>query len=205
MSATPTNLGALTPIHTDFGSNIGDLLVVEYDVPQTKVKKTLFYKHGQLSIPKWALIPAGILMFGSLIALCAIIVNAILSQKSTSVTYSQTCSKISICKTSLGLTCGSQSVCVCQATQYWYENQCVAKPTYTHQCNQTTECRTDLGLICAEYEGQCNCPNTTIVQTCDCSSTSYWTGSVCTPRLTYLGKDTYNIYVCICIVFFLIV
>ena len=190
MVSTPTNLKNITPIHTDFGSNIGDLLVVEYDVPQKKVKKTLFYKYGQLPIPKWALIPAGILVFGSLIALCAIIVNSILSQKTSSVTYSQTCSKTSVCKSSLGLTCGSQSICVCPTTQYWYEGKCVAQPTYTQQCNQTTECRTDLNLICAEYQGQCNCPTTTIVQTCDCLSTSYWTGSACTPRANYSGTIT---------------
>jgi hypothetical protein len=189
MLSEPTNIGTLTPIHTDFGNNSGDLLVVEYDVPQTKVKKTLFYKHGQLPIPKWALIPAGIAIFGLLTALFAIILNSILSQKSTTVTYSQACSKTSICKTGVGLICGSQSECVCPSTQYWYEDRCVDQPTYTQQCNQTTECRTDLNLMCAEVQGQCNCPTTTIVQTCDCSSTSYWTGSTCTPRLSYLGKD----------------
>jgi hypothetical protein len=190
MVSETNNFGTLTPIHTDFGSNIGDLLVVEYDVPQTKVKKTLFYKYGQLSIPKWALIPAGILGFGLLTALCAIIVSSILSQGKTTVTYSQTCSKTAICKSGVGLICGSQSKCDCPTNQYWYEDKCVDQPTYREQCNQTSECRTDLNLICAEVEGQCNCPNTTIVQTCDCSSTSYWTGSTCTPRLSYLGKKT---------------
>ncbi len=42
MLSDMTNLGKLTPIHTDFGSNSGDLLVAEYDIPQTKVKQTLF-------------------------------------------------------------------------------------------------------------------------------------------------------------------
>jgi hypothetical protein len=196
MLSTPTNLETLTPIHTDFGSNIGDLLVAEYDVPQTKVKKTLFYKHGRLSIPKWALIPAGIAIFGLLTALFAIILNSILSQKLTSVTYSQACSKTSVCNTTFGLICGSQSECVCPNTQYWYQNLCVNQPTYTQQCNQTTECRTDLGLICAEIQGQCNCPTTTIVHTCDCPSTWYWTGSACTPRLSYSGKDAYGNLIC---------
>lgn len=189
MTSELSNIGSLTPIHTDFGSSTGDLLVVEYDVPQTKVKQTLFYKYGQLSIPKWALIPAGILTFGLLTALCAIIANSILSQPSTTVTYSQACSKTSKCKTTVGLICGTQSKCVCPSTQYWYEDTCTAQPTYRQLCNQTTECRTDLGLTCAEIEGQCNCPYTTIVQTCDCSSTSYWTGSTCTARLSYLGKE----------------
>lgn len=183
------DLGTLTPIHTDFGSNPGDLLVVEYDVPQTKVKQTLFYKYGQLSIPKWVLIPAGILAFGILTALCAIILNAILSQGKITVTYSQTCSKTSVCQTTVGLICGAESRCVCPTAQYWYEGRCVNQPTYTEHCNQTTECRTDLGLICAEINGQCNCPNTTVVQTCDCPSTSYWTGSTCVGRSNYLGKS----------------
>lgn len=182
------NPGSLTPIHTDFGSSPNDLLVTEYDVPQTNVKKTLFYKYGQLSIPKWALIPAGILAFGLLTALCAIIVNAILSQPTSSVTYSQSCSKTSKCRSEFGLTCGPQSKCICSSQQYWYEGRCDAKPSYTQQCNQTSECRTDLGLICAEFENQCNCPNTTIIQTCDCPSDSYWTGSMCTIRLGYLGR-----------------
>ncbi|CAF3771869.1 unnamed protein product [Adineta steineri] len=191
MSIDLTNLGSLTPIHTDFGNTKDDLLVVEYDVPQTKVKQTLFYKYGQLSIPKWALIPAGILAFGLITALFAIMINSILAQSSITVTYSQYCSKTSVCKEGVGLTCGSLSKCVCSSTQqYWYENLCVDQPTYTEQCNQTTECRTDLGLICAEIDGQCNCPNTTKVQTCDCSSTSYWTGSKCTNRLSYLGACT---------------
>jgi hypothetical protein len=188
MLSKMNNLASLTPIHTDFGSNPDDLLVVEYDVPQTKVKQTLFYKYGQLSIPKWALIPTGILSFGLFIALCVIIVNSILSQPTSTVTYSQTCSETSKCKLGVGLSCGSQSTCVCSNEQYWYEDKCKDQPTYTQQCNQTTECRSDLYLMCAEVEGQCNCPNTTIVQTCDCSPTSYWTGSTCTPRLSYLGR-----------------
>ncbi len=110
------NLETLTPIHTVFGSNRSDLLVVEYDVPQTEVKQTLFYKYGQLSIPKWALIPASILIFGLLTA------------------------------------------------------------------------------ICAEIDGQWNCPNITKAQICDCPSTSYWTGSICTNRLSDLGNELYNNY-----------
>ncbi len=184
------NLGTLTPIHTDFGSNRSDLLVVEYDVPQTKVKQTLFYKYGQLSIPKWALIPAGILIFGLLTALFAVIVNSILSQPTIIVTYSQKCSQTSKCN--VGLICGSESKCTCPSKQYWYENTCVNQPTYTEQCNQTSECRTDLGLVCAEIDGQCNCPNITKAQTCDCPSTSYWTGSMCTNRLSDLGNERYN-------------
>jgi hypothetical protein len=188
MLSEGNNLGNLTPIFTDFGDNKGDLLVVEYDVPQTKVKQTLFFKHGQLSIPKWALIPAGILAFGLLCALLAIILNSILSRSTATVTYSQTCSETSKCKSGVGLVCNSQSQCACPTNQYWYGNKCVAQPTYTKQCNQTTECRTDLGLICAEIDGQCNCPTTTVIQTCDCPSTSYWTGSACTTRSSYLGK-----------------
>jgi hypothetical protein len=189
MLSDTKNLGALTAIHTDFGNNIGDLLVVEYDVPQRKVKQTLFYKYGQLSIPKWALIPAGILAFGLLTALLAIILNSILSQQTATVTYSQTCSKTYKCKSGVGLTCGSQSKCTCPSQQYWYEDACVNQPTYTQKCNQTTECRTDLGLVCAEIAGQCNCPTTTTVHTCDCPSTSYWTGSTCTSRASYLGTE----------------
>jgi hypothetical protein len=191
MSSGAVNLGGLTPILTNFGSSTRDLLVSEYDVPQTKVKKTLFYKYGQLSIPKWALIPAGILTFGLITALCAIIVNSILSQGTSTVTYSQTCSATSKCNSSVGLICGSQSKCVCSTTKYWYEDKCVDQPTYGKQCNQTSECRTDLNLMCAEIEGQCNCPNPTIVQTCDCYSTSYWTGSTCTARSSNLGKMRY--------------
>jgi hypothetical protein len=134
------------------------------------------------------LIPIGIFAFGLLTALCAIIVSSILAQKTETVTYSQACSKTSKCKTGVGLTCGSQSICDCSSEQYWYQDHCVNQPTYRQQCNQTSECRTDLNLVCAEFNGQCNCPNTTIVQTCDCSSTSYWTDSTCTPRLSYLGK-----------------
>ena len=187
MASDITNLGTLTPIHTDFGNNRGDLLVAEYDVPQTNVKKTLFYKFGQLSIPKWALIPAAILAFGVLAALLAIILNAILSQSTTSVTYSQSCSKTSVCKTSVGLQCGSQSKCTCATNKYWYDSKCADQPTYSQHCNQTSECRTDLGLICAQVAGQCNCPNPTIIQTCDCAATSYWTGSACQARSTNLG------------------
>jgi hypothetical protein len=187
-----TNIARLTPILTDFGTNSTDLLVVEYDVPQTKVKQTLFYKYGQLSIPKWALIPAAILAFALLSALLAIIVSAIVSQPTASVTYSQPCSKTSKCKTSAGLTCGSESICVCPSQQYWYEGLCVNQPTYTQKCNQTTECRTDLGLVCAELDGECNCPTTTKARTCDCPSTSYWTGSICTPRSTNGGRDNMN-------------
>ena len=182
------SVARLTPIHTDFGNNTGDILVAEYNVPQTKVKRTLFYKFGLLSIPKWALIPAGILSFGLLAALLAMILNAVLSQPTSSVTYSQLCSKTSKCKTSLGLTCGSASKCVCQANQYWYEGSCVAKPTYTKTCNQTSECRTDLGLICSPLDGLCLCPTWTKASTCDCPTTSYWTGSTCTPRSTYQGR-----------------
>lgn len=190
MKSQSVNFGRITPLHTDFGNNPGDLLVVEYDVPQPKVKKTLFYKYGQLSIPKWALIPAGILTFGLVTALCAIIANSILSQSVATVTYSQACSKTSKCDSNFGLICNSQSICACQTGQYWYEDNCVSQPTYTEQCNQTTECRTDLGLMCTEIDGLCNCPNTTIIQTCDCSSTSYWTGSICTNRMSYLGACT---------------
>ena len=190
MSVEMTNLGTLTPMHTDFGNNKDDLLVVEYDVPQTKVKQTLFYKYGQLAIPKWALIPASILAFGLLTALCAIIINSILSQRTQTVTYSQKCSATSKCKTGVGLIC-SGSICVCPSKQYWYEDRCVGQPTYGEKCNQTTECRTDLGLDCAELDGQCNCPNTTVAQTCDCSSTAYWTGSMCTNRSSYLGNSIY--------------
>lgn len=185
------NLGSLTPIHTDFGSNPNDLLVTEYDVPQKKVKSTLFYKYGQLSIPKWALIPAGIIGFGLLTALCAIIVNAVLSQPTASVTYSQACSKTSKCKSDLGLACGPDSKCICSSQQYWYEGLCSDRPTYREKCNQTTECRTDLGLICAEFQDQCNCPNRTMIQTCDCPSTLYWTGSACTARGDYLGRTKF--------------
>ena len=188
MANKVADFGGLTPIHTNFGSNKDDLLVVEYDVPQTKVKQTLFFKHGQLSIPKWALIPAGILAFGLLTALCAVILNSILSQPTATVTYSQQCSKISKCKDGVGLSCGSAGRCVCSTTKYWYEDKCVPQPTYAEACNQTTECRTDLGLMCAELDGQCNCPNVTEVQTCDCPSTSYWTGSQCAARNSYLGK-----------------
>ena len=186
------NLGSITPIHTDFGSSRNDLLVTEYDVPQTKVKETLFYKYGQLSIPKWALIPAGFIGFGLLTALCAVIVSGVLTQPTSSVTYSQGCSKTSKCRSELGLTCGAQSKCTCANQQYGYEGQCADRPTYRKQCNQTSECRTDLGLICAEFQDQCNCPNKTLVQTCDCSSTSYWTGSACTARSDYLGKIKFS-------------
>jgi hypothetical protein len=172
MSAEIKNLGPLTAIHTDFGSNAGDLLVVEYDVPQTKVKQTFFYKYGQLSIPKWVLIPASILAFGLLTALFAIIPYSTLSQGTTTVIYSQTCSQTSKCKSGVGLICGSQSKCTCPTTQYWYEDKCVNQPTYTKKCNQTTECRIDLGLICAESEDQCNCPTTTKVHTCDYPSST---------------------------------
>lgn len=187
MTNETTNIARLTPIHTDFGSNSNDLLVVEYDVPQKNVKKTLFYKYGQLSIPKWALIPAAILTFGLLSALLAIILNAILNQSTSSVTYSQKCSKTLKCKSDLGLTCGSQSKCTCETGNYWYETKCVSQPTYGQKCNQTTECRSDLGLICAQYDGQCNCPSQTKIRTCDCSSTSYWTGSKCSDRGNYLS------------------
>ncbi|CAF1544843.1 unnamed protein product [Adineta ricciae] len=188
MEIDVTNLGTLTPIHTNFGSNKDDLLIVEYDVPQRNVKQTLFFKYGQLSIPKWALIPAGILAFGLITALCAIIVNSILSQAVATVTYSQECGKLSKCKEGVGLICGSAGRCVCLNTQYWYENKCDQQPTYGEKCNQTIECRTDLNLICAEFDGLCNCPNTSKVQTCDCPSTYYWTGSSCTTRSSVLGS-----------------
>ena len=183
------SIARLTPLHTDFGNNRNDLLVAEYDVPLPKVKETLFYKFGLLAIPKWALIPLGICAFALIAALLAIIVNAIVSQPNSSVTYSQSCSKTSKCRTSLGLSCGSASKCVCQSTKYWYEGSCTDKPTYTETCNQTSECRTDLGLVCSQTDGLCLCPTWTKVMTCDCPRTSYWTGSMCTPRSIYQGTD----------------
>lgn len=190
MANETSNIARLTPIHTDFGNSSNDLLVAEYDVPQKNVKKTLFFKFGQMAIPKWALIPAAILGLALLATLLAIILNAILSQQTSSSTYSQTCSKTAKCKSDLGLTCGSQGKCTCETANYWYETKCVSQPTYSQSCNQTTECRTDLGLICAEYDGQCNCPTQTKIRTCDCSTTSYWTGSRCAARGNYLSRSS---------------
>ena len=178
----------ITALHTDFGNSPQDVVVAEYEIPQTNVRKTLFYKFGHLAIPKWALIPTGIISVGLLITLGAIMLSAILTQPTSSVTYSQTCSKTSKCRSELGLICGSKGKCSCPTNQYWYDEKCVAQPTYGEQCNQTTECRTDLGLICTQLDGLCICPNYTTAQTCDCPSTSYWTGTACTARSGYLGK-----------------
>lgn len=64
--------------------------------------------------------------------------------------------------------------------------------TYGQSCS-AFQCNPNYGLTCGA--SGCACPTTQSGTVCDCSTANYWTGSVCTPRSTYLGSCTAD-YMC---------
>jgi hypothetical protein len=84
---------------------------------------------------------------------------------------------------------------------YLYVTSTQIFKSYLESCDSTVnQCNGNKGLVCKTnssrgvYEESCNCPALGVVNTCDCSSSQYWNGLICSPVYSY-GEVLFFIYI----------